>query len=117
VERQIRLIKKNINKNLEFLPGSLYILKIKCGKRNCKCITKGEKHKMYYLSYSKDGKTHMIYIPRKKLKEARELTKRYKEFKRAINKLKSFNIKLFKKKLHLCVRGTHRQKGGILKNE
>jgi len=99
VERQLRLIKKNINEKLEFLPGSLYILKIKCGKRNCKCITKGEKHKMYYLSISKDGKTHMIYIPRKKLKEVKELTKRYKELKKVIDRLKSFNIKLFKKKL------------------
>lgn len=54
---------------------------------------------MYYLSYSRGGKTHMIYIPKKKLKEVKELTKKYKKLKKLINKLKNFNIKLFKKRL------------------
>jgi hypothetical protein len=56
--------------------GSLSVRHVTCGKRNCRCA-KGEKHLALYLTYSKDGKTHQVYIPQDMEKEARQWVGNY----------------------------------------
>lgn len=59
-----------------FMRGSLTVRQVTCGKANCRC-TRGEKHVAMYLTYSKNGKQHQIYIPKELEKDARLWVKNY----------------------------------------
>ena len=41
-----------------FIKGSVYELKRKCGKRNCRC-QKGEFHKVIVISWSEGGRQYL----------------------------------------------------------
>jgi hypothetical protein len=56
--------------------GTLSIRKITCGKPNCRCA-KGEKHIALYLTYSKGGKQHQVYIPSDMEEDARQWVRNY----------------------------------------
>lgn len=60
--------------------GSLSIRHITCGAANCRC-TRGEKHVAMYLTYSKNGKQHQIYIPKDLEKEAWQWVENYHKMK------------------------------------
>lgn len=62
--------------------GSVYRLKRKCGKPGCRCA-QGELHSSMVLSWSDEGKTKLISVPRGRLAELRSLTRRYQQFRRA----------------------------------
>jgi len=44
--------------------GSLAMRERTCGKSNCRCVTKGEKHAGLYLVVSEEGKQRQIFIPK-----------------------------------------------------
>lgn len=58
--------------------GSIYTLRGKCGKDNCRCRC-GELHETPALSYSLKGKTHIIYLRPEEVPRVREAIERYKE--------------------------------------
>lgn len=62
--------------------GSVYRLQRKCGKPGCRCA-QGELHSSMAISWSDEGKTKLISVPRGRLVELRSLTKRYQQFRRA----------------------------------
>jgi hypothetical protein len=98
VKREIRKFKRivrEIRENLFFLPGVVYPLYIKCGKKGCRC-ERGERHELWYVSYTNRGKKRMVFIPKEKVKRARVLVRRYKRLKDLINDLKDLNLILFK---------------------
>lgn len=67
-----------------------------CGKENCKCYLKGEKHSSLYLSQSKNGKTKMTYISKQFEKKIVEYINQYKRGQQNIENLSEINIKLLK---------------------
>lgn len=60
-----------IKPDFRFIKGSVVVLKVTCGKANCRCM-KGEKHQAIYLSQSVNGKTRITYIPGKYVKMVTE---------------------------------------------
>ena len=58
--------------------GSIYTLRGKCGKENCRC-RRGELHETPALSYSLKGKTHIIYLRPEEVPRVRKAIERYKE--------------------------------------
>ena len=44
--------------------GSLSMRERSCGKPNCKCMIKGEKHVALYLVVGEGGKYRQIFVPR-----------------------------------------------------
>jgi len=58
--------------------GSIYTLRGKCGKDNCRC-RRGELHETPALSYSLKGKTHLIYLRPQEVPRVREAIERYRE--------------------------------------
>ncbi len=54
-----------------FMPtnnGGVYLQKVRCGKKNCRCAT-GEKHEAYYYFHRVDGKLKKQYIRKADLNE------------------------------------------------
>jgi hypothetical protein len=73
--------------------GSIVKLKGKCGKPNCACSHDPVKeHIRYYLSYNEEGKTRMIYIPKKRLQDVEAGIRAWKSFKETSKKLAEFNL-------------------------
>ena len=92
-----RNIKAKISRCLELLVGTVVEYRITCGKKNCKC-QKGEKHRAFYLSVHRNGKTKNRHIPKKKLAEARKMSENYKKLKELLHELSDINYKLLKLK-------------------
>ena len=60
--------------------GSIYTLRGKCGKDNCRC-RRGELHETPVLSYSLKGRTHIITLREKNVPRVRQALDRYKRAK------------------------------------
>ena len=59
------------------LRGSLIWLRRKCGKPNCRCAH-GKPHISPALSYSRQGKTRLLTLPRRQVPRIRTALKRYR---------------------------------------
>lgn len=87
---------KALNKQGKIIKGCFVVLKRVCGKKNCKCYKKGELHSSLYLSQSRNGKTKMIYIPKKHEKEVKEYAKNHKQILKSLEELSEINLKIIK---------------------
>ena len=78
-----------------YLKGSINSVCANCKRAMCICDKK-TKLKVYRLTYKAEGqKTKIVYIPREKLNEAKQLVKNSKRVKDILNKLIELNIKIF----------------------
>ena len=68
------------------LPGSLYTLRRKCGKPNCRC-SRGELHESTVLSYRGQGRPRNISPPTEQLESLRTMTSDYRRCRQARAKL------------------------------
>jgi hypothetical protein len=68
------------------LPGSLYVLRRKCGKPNCRC-SRGELHESTVLSYRGQGRPRNISPPAEQLESLRSMTHAYRRCRQARVKL------------------------------
>ena len=68
------------------LPGSLYTLRRKCGKPNCRC-TRGELHESTVLAYRGQGRSQNVSPAPKQLEPLRKLTEPYRRFRQARTQL------------------------------
>jgi len=75
------------------LPGSLYTLRRRCGKPNCRCA-RGELHASTVLSYRGQGRPQNITPPAEKLAEVRKLTDAYRQFRQARTQLRRLQRQL-----------------------
>ena len=64
------------------LPGSLYTLRRKCGKPNCRC-SRGQLHESTVLSYRGQGRPRNIAPPPEQLTELRTMTHDYRRCRQA----------------------------------
>lgn len=64
------------------IKGTLYPLRRKCGKPSCRCA-RGQLHETMMLSASIAGKTKLWTIPAERIEKIREMTERYRRFRRA----------------------------------
>jgi hypothetical protein len=68
------------------LPGSLYTLRRKCGRSNCRC-NRGELHESLVLSYRGQGRPRNISPPPEQLESLRSMTLDYRRCRQARAKL------------------------------
>lgn len=72
------------------MAGSVYEIKRKCGKQNCKCA-KGELHGQIVLSTKKEGKTKLHPISKSQIIEARIKTERRRKLRCARARLSTLH--------------------------
>jgi Family of unknown function (DUF6788) len=68
------------------LPGSLYTLRRRCGKPNCRCA-QGELHASTVLSYRGQGQPQNFTPLPEQLPDVRQLTDAYRRFRKARTQL------------------------------
>jgi len=94
-KERIKIISK-IKSLDDIIKGSIYEMKRFCGKKNCKCIRTNTPHKSLFLSYRYEGKTQLIPIKKEQVLMVKKKIQKYKELKKAIDKLAMINSKLLK---------------------
>jgi len=77
------------------LPGSIYTLRRKCGKPNCRC-SRGELHESTVLSYRGQGRPRNISPPPGQLDSLRTMTHDYRRCRQARAKLVRWQRHLLK---------------------
>jgi len=65
------------------LDGSLYQAEIHCGKEGCRCMRSAHRHRMWCLSYVRDGKSRTRTVPEAALAEVRRMCQAHRELRRA----------------------------------
>lgn len=73
------------------LRGSVVCHRRRCGKANCRCAT-GTLHETRELSYSEDGKTHLVSLPAEHVDAVIAATRRYREKKARLEAEASANL-------------------------
>jgi hypothetical protein len=64
------------------VPGSLYLLRRKCGKPNCRCA-QGQLHAAWVLTRSQEGQRRLYPVPPNQRGRLRLLTQEYRRWQRA----------------------------------
>jgi len=85
----------------EYIHANLVNVARTCGNKNCRCVTKGQKHiSLYLTTIRKDGARKMIYIPKKLEEEVRQMVDRYFRIRDIIEEVSDINLErvLSKKK-------------------
>jgi hypothetical protein len=59
------------------VPGTLYLLRRKCGKANCRCA-RGEGHASWVLTRSEAGQSRLYPVPKEQRGRVRSLTREYR---------------------------------------
>ena len=76
------------------LQGSLLVRHMECGKPACACHT-GRKHGPYFvLSNRSRGRGSFSYLDAEEAARARTLVRRYREFRRGLQRLQKVNVEL-----------------------
>lgn len=63
-------------------PGSLYLLRRRCGKPSCRC-RHGTLHTVWVVTRSEDGRVKLYRVQEKERAEVRRLTTAYRDWQRA----------------------------------
>lgn len=63
-------------------PGSLYLLRRRCGKPSCRC-RQGELHTTWVVTRSEQGRVRLYRVPEKERAAVRRLTDCYREWQQA----------------------------------
>jgi hypothetical protein len=79
---QIQQLLPDFQARQPLLPGSLYTLKRRCGKPNCRCA-KGELHASTVLSYRGEQKPQTVTPPAGQIDALKKMTDEYRRFRKA----------------------------------
>jgi hypothetical protein len=71
----------------ELLPGNVYELRRKCGKKTCRCVTHGKLHGTMVWSRREEGKSKLTVVPEDKLTSFQQLTDNYRRFRQSRSRL------------------------------
>ncbi len=77
------------------LPGSVYTLRRKCGKPNCRC-SRGQLHESTVLSYRGQGRPRNVSPSPEQLASLRTMTQHYRRCRQARTKLVRWQKQLLK---------------------
>ncbi|MGK7392790.1 MAG: DUF6788 family protein, partial [Candidatus Cyclobacteriaceae bacterium M2_1C_046] len=90
-ERQLRSrLHALLHRAEGFLHGSLIEMSRRCGKPTCRCASSDEhKHQSLYLGQTHEGKTSMVYIPKKLERQIRQWVS---DFQEALALLEALNF-------------------------
>lgn len=97
LETKLSRLRRQMRRLGPLLKGTLIDRKIPCGKPNCRC-RKGEGHPGLYLTYSLEGKTKTVYIPKKMAPRVRKWAQNYARFKALLEEMFQVQLKMIEEK-------------------
>ncbi len=76
-----RLVRR-MQRSEAMCPGSLYLLRRRCGKPTCRC-RQGELHATWVVTRSEAGRVRLYRVPEQERAAVRRLTAQYREWQQA----------------------------------
>jgi len=73
---------RTLQRSQPMVPGSLYLLRRKCGKPNCRCA-QGQLHASWVLTRSESGQSRLYVVAKDQRGRLRRLTQEYRRWQRA----------------------------------
>ncbi len=73
---------RTLQRGQPMVPGSLYLLRRKCGKPNCRCA-RGRLHAAWVLTRSESGQSRLYSVPPDQRGRLRPLTQEYRRWQLA----------------------------------
>ena len=73
---------RTLQRQQPLVPGSLYLLRRKCGKPNCRCA-QGQLHASWVLTRSESGQSRLYSVPQDQRGGLRPLTQEYRRWQLA----------------------------------
>lgn len=102
-EREIRRLKqkrkllcKRMATMEEFVRGSVVLMKRRCTYPGCRKCASGERHPTWVLTMSRNGKTHTVYLGKKRLIAAQRMARNYRKLLELIEEIAETNLVLLK---------------------
>lgn len=95
LKRRRKMLEEKMVALRPLMRGSVVELGGTCGNPNCRCA-RGEKHKKYYYSMSKKGKTRIIYLGKAREPIARQYSNNYKTLLEIVEEMTIINMELLK---------------------
>jgi hypothetical protein len=77
----------------DLLPGSLFQVRIRCGKPTCHCAA-GDGHPAWYLSFTANGKRLKQHIPHAWVKVVRQRVEAGRQYQDAVREVLTANAEL-----------------------
>lgn len=91
-----RAVAKGAPSLQDVVRGSIVIMERHCGKAGCRC-QKGFKHRSLYISQRHNGRTRMIYVPKRSQADVRRLVNNYRKIKAVMDEVSDVNIQMLKR--------------------
>ena len=85
-QRQLQALLEECFRREPILPGSIYVLRRKCGKANCRC-TRGQLHESTVLSYRGEGRPRNVSPDNDQIDTLRKRTDGYRRTRQTRAKL------------------------------
>lgn len=79
---ELRRVLKGVFGRSAMVKGNVYELARKCGKPNCLC-TRGQLHRSMVLTWSEEGKSRLLSLPKERVVEVKKKSEEYLRFRRA----------------------------------
>lgn len=84
--RQIGRVLRRLQRLRNMTPGSLYLLRRRCGKVGCRCA-RGELHATWVVTRSESGRMRLHRVPDEERAQVRQWTGQYRLYQRGRAKL------------------------------
>jgi hypothetical protein len=91
-EKRRRLLEEVLESG-KMVQGSLYEMRRRCGKPNCRC-TRGDLHASWYLSRAMKGRTKLTYIGSSVPAQLSERVKRYQRYQKRVAKIRRLDAEI-----------------------
>lgn len=77
----------------DLLPGSLSVVRRRCGKANCHCA-EGAGHRVWSLTFMVRGQKQVLHIPKPLVEQVRRQVKAGRQYQEAVREVLAANAQL-----------------------
>ena len=96
LKQKRKLLAKRLARFEEFVRGSVVLMKRPCTYARCRKCASGERHPTWVLTISRSGKTHTVYLGKKRLDAAKRLTENYRKLLALVEEIAELNLVLLR---------------------
>jgi len=96
LKQKRKLLAKRMARIEEFVRGSVVLMKRPCTYPGCRKCASGERHPTWVLTLSRNGKTHTVYLGKKRLDAAKRMTENYRKLLALVEEIAELNLVLLR---------------------
>lgn len=111
LKQKRKLLAKRMAGIEEFVRGSVVLMKRPCTYPRCRKCASGERHPTWALTLSRSGKTHTVYLGKKRLDAAKQMTENYRKLLALVEEIAELNLVLLRQSPARAKGGSNGGKG------